>query len=80
MTIKGGKFAVGHFEIGVTEFENAWNTTCVWMTESGYEPGDGNPYELYYADPENHPEHKFVLDICIPVKYLNFGKVVLKSL
>ena len=68
MTIQGGKFAVGHFEIDVTEFENAWNTMCVWFTESGYEPGEGNSYEYYYADPENHPEHKFVLDICIPVK------------
>ncbi len=68
MTIKGGKYAVGHFEISVTEFENAWNTMCVWMTESGYEPGEGNPYELYYADPQNHPENKFVLDICIPLK------------
>lgn len=70
MTIKGGKYAVGHFEIDVAGFENAWNTMCVWMTESGYEPGEGNPYEFYYADPENHPEHKFVLDICIPVKTL----------
>mgnify|MGYP001436910159 FL=1 len=68
ITIKGGRYAVGHFEIDVTEFENAWNTMCVWMTESGYEPGEGNPYEFYYADPENHPEQKFVLDICIPVK------------
>jgi len=70
MAIKGGKYAVGHFEIDVTGFENAWNTMCVWMTESGYEPGEGNPYEFYYADPEDHPEHKFVLDICIPVKTL----------
>ena len=68
MTIPGGKYAVGHFEIDVTGFENAWNTMCVWMTESGFEPAEGNPYEYYYADPENHPEHKFVLDICIPVK------------
>jgi AraC family transcriptional regulator len=68
MTIKGGKYAVGHFEIKVTEFENAWNTMCVWFTESGYEPGEGNSYEYYYCDPENHPEQKFVLDICIPVK------------
>ena len=68
MTIKGGKFSVGHFEIDVTGFEKAWNTMCVWMTESGYEPGEGNPYEFYYVDPENHLEHKFVLDICIPVK------------
>jgi AraC family transcriptional regulator len=70
MTIKGGKFAVGHFEIDVTGFEKAWNTMCAWFTESGYEPGEGNPYEYYYCDPENHPEHKFVLDICIPVKAL----------
>ena len=70
MTIPKGKFAVGHFEISVTEFEQAWNTMCVWFTQSGYEPGDGNPYEFYYCDPENHPENKFVLDICIPVKRL----------
>lgn len=70
MTIKGGKYVVGHFEIKVTEFEQAWNTMCAWFTESGYEPGEDNPYEYYYCDPENHPEHKFVLDICIPVKTL----------
>jgi AraC family transcriptional regulator len=70
MTIPKGKFAVGHFEIKVTEFEEAWNTMCVWLTQSGYEPGEVNPYEYYYCDPENHPENKFVLDICIPVKRL----------
>ncbi|MCF8360983.1 MAG: AraC family transcriptional regulator [Prolixibacteraceae bacterium] len=70
ITIPGGKYAVGHFEILVTEFEEAWNTMCVWLTESGYEPGEGCPYEFYYCDPENHPENKFVLDICIPVKTL----------
>jgi len=70
MIIPAGKFAVGHFEIDVTQFEEAWNTMCVWFTESGYEPGEDNPYEFYYCDPENHPEHKFVLDICIPVKPL----------
>ncbi len=70
MTIPGGKYAVGHFEIKVTQFEEAWNTMCLWLTESGYEPGVGTPYEYYYCDPENHPENKFVLDICIPVKSL----------
>ncbi|MCB2195624.1 MAG: AraC family transcriptional regulator [Bacteroidetes bacterium] len=64
------KCAVGHFEIDVTEFEQAWNTMCLWVSESGYQPDDKNPYELYYADPEHHPENKFELDICIPVKPL----------
>jgi AraC family transcriptional regulator len=70
MTIPGEKYAVGHFEIKISQFEEAWNTMCVWLTESGYEPGEGNPYEYYYCDPKNHPENKFVLDICIPVKSL----------
>lgn len=68
LTIPAGKFAVGHFEIDVTEFEQAWNTMCLWFTESGYEPGTGNPYELYLNDHTKHPERKFILDICIPVK------------
>ncbi len=70
MSVAKGKYAVGHFEIDVTEFEQAWNTMCVWVSESGYQPDDNNSYELYYTDPENHPEHKFELDICIPVKPL----------
>ena len=70
MTVSGGKYAVGHFEIGEIEFEKAWNTMCLWLTESGYEPGEGYPYELYYNDHTKHPEHKFILDICIPVKNL----------
>ena len=72
MTIPGGKFAVGHFDIdNPTLFEEAWNTMCVWLTESGYEPGKGLSYEYYYdveGDDECH--HHFIFDICIPVKAL----------
>jgi AraC family transcriptional regulator len=68
MKLPGGKHMVGHFEIDVMEFEEAWNTMCVEMADSGYQPAEGNPYEYYYKDPADHPEHKFVLDICIPVK------------
>ncbi|MCD4834405.1 MAG: AraC family transcriptional regulator [Bacteroidales bacterium] len=70
LNVPAGKYAVGHFEIDVTEFEQAWNAMCIWVSESGYQPADENPYELYYEDPEHHPENKFVLDICIPVKPL----------
>jgi len=70
MTVAGGKYAVGRFEIGVMEFQQAWNTMCLWFTESGYEPADGCTYELYYNDHNQHPEKKFILDICIPVKLL----------
>lgn len=70
LQVESGKFAVGHFEIDVTEFEQAWNAMCLWVSENGYQPDDRNSYELYHADPKDHPENKFVLDICIPVKPL----------
>jgi len=69
-TIPAGKYAVGHFEIKETEFEQAWNTMCSWLTESGYQPGDGPTYEYYHNDYNEHPEHKFIVDICLPVKPL----------
>lgn len=68
--IAAGKYAVGHFEIKETEFEQAWNTMCSWLTESGYQPADSPTYEYYHNDYNEHPEHKFIVDICIPVKPL----------
>jgi AraC family transcriptional regulator len=70
MKLKSGKYAVGHFEIDEKGFEKAWNTMCLWLTESGYQPGEGHPYELYYNSPEEDTKRRFNLDICIPVKLL----------
>jgi AraC family transcriptional regulator len=68
LSVPAGKYVVGSFEISPMEFEEAWNTVCVWLSESGYQPADGNPYELYHNNHEEHPEKKFIVDICIPVK------------
>jgi AraC family transcriptional regulator len=70
MQIPGGKYVVGHFEISAMEFQQAWDSVCIWLSESGYQPADGNPYELYHNNHEEHPEKKFIVDICIPVKKL----------
>ncbi|HPS26243.1 MAG TPA: AraC family transcriptional regulator [Bacteroidales bacterium] len=70
MKLEGGKYAVGHFEIDEKGFEKAWNTMCLWFTESGYQPGNGYPYELYYNSPDEDTKRRFVLDICIPVQTL----------
>ncbi len=70
MVIPGGKCVVGHFELGMDEFQKAWNTMCHWFTESGYQQGDGCPYEIYYNDYTTHPQKKHIVDICIPVKPL----------
>jgi len=70
LSLPGGKYVVGSFEIDPTEFEPAWNAVCVWLSESGYQPADGNPYELYHNHMDDHPEKMFIVDICIPVKDL----------
>jgi AraC family transcriptional regulator len=70
MKLEGGKYAVGRFEIDEKGFEKAWNTMCLWFTESGYQPGEGYPYELYYNSPDEDTKRRFIFDICIPVKLL----------
>lgn len=68
MSIPGGKHFVGHFEIAQQEFKQAWDSVCLWLAESGYQPEDRGPYEIYHNNHEEHPEKKFLVDICIPVK------------
>jgi AraC family transcriptional regulator len=69
--IPAGKYAIAHFEITVDQYEDAWNTVFGgWLPESGYECVDGPCYEMYLNDAKDHPEHKCIVDICIPVKPL----------
>lgn len=71
MTVPGGKFAVGSFEIAHEQFAEAWDELMGrWLPESGYQPDDRPCYELYRNDPKTHPEGKFIVDICVPVKPL----------
>lgn len=71
MSIPGGSFAVGHFEIAVEQFGAAWNALMgEWLPSSGYQPDDRMCYEVYLNDREKHPEKKFIVDICEPVKPL----------
>ena len=69
MSIPGGLFAVAHVEINQDQFGEAWDKLMgEWLPESGYHPDDRPCYELYLNDPKQHPEGKFIVDICEPVK------------
>lgn len=71
MKISGGKYAVARFELATDEYEAAWDAVYgEWLPGSGYQPDDRLPYELYINDPEEHPERKCIVDICVPVKPL----------
>jgi len=72
MTIPGGLFAVAHAEIDASEFGAAWDRLVgEWMPANNVEPDYPSErvcYELYLNDHEQHPEKKFIVDICEPVK------------
>jgi AraC family transcriptional regulator len=69
MVVPGGKFAVGHFELGMDEYGLAWEAMAGgWLPESGYQFDDRLAFEIYRNNPEEHPEKKCVVDICVPVR------------
>lgn len=71
LKIIGGKYAICRFEILKDDFENAWNAMYgEWLPQSGYLPDDKPSFELFYNDPYKHPEHKHIVDLCIPVKLM----------
>ncbi len=67
-TITSGKYAVCHFEITCEGFFKAWEDAFAWLIDSGHECDDKPCYELYHNNGEEHPEGKWIVDICIPLK------------
>ncbi len=71
MNIEGGKYAVGHFELAVDEYQQAWNYLfSQWLPESGYQVDNRPCFEMYLNSPEEHPENKHLVDIHVPIKPL----------
>ncbi len=67
-TIEPTKCAISRLEIAPYEFQTAWESNFVWMSENGYKKADQDPFEIYYNNPEDHPEGKCIVDLCIPVQ------------
>ena len=61
------KCIVANYEIKITEFQQAWESTFVWMNEHGYKRAIIDPFEIYYNNPKENPE-KCIVDICIPIE------------
>ncbi len=68
MDIQKGRFVVGHFVISPDQFQKAWDSLCVWVLENGYAFRDGDFFEVYRNDYRKHPERKFIVDLCVPIK------------
>jgi AraC family transcriptional regulator len=67
-SINPGKCIVSRFEITPNEFQQAWESSFVWMSENGYRKGEKDPFEIYYNNAQEHPENKFIVDLCIPIQ------------
>ncbi len=68
VTIKKCKCIVGRFEITPNDFEKSWSGLFVWMNHNGYKKAEENPFEIYHNDFRKHPEHKFIVDLYIPIQ------------
>lgn len=66
-TIDAGKTVVGRFIIEPIEFEKAWSSLFIWMSEKGYKTSGKRPFEIYHNLYTEHPEKKCVVDMCIPI-------------
>lgn len=67
-TIKEDTYAVGKFEIGFSEFAEAWGGMMFWIEENGYTVNNERDcYEIYHNDFRTHPENKCILEICVSV-------------
>jgi len=71
MTLPGGTYAAAYAEIEITQYGEAWDRLFSdWLPESGYQPDDRPCYELYLNNPDEHPEHKHIVEICEPIRPL----------
>ncbi len=61
------KCIVSRLEITPFEFQQAWESSFAWMIENGYKKSEVDPFEIYYNNAAEHPENKFIVDLCIPI-------------
>jgi AraC family transcriptional regulator len=65
MEVEQVKYVAARFNIGITEFQQAWDWVYgKWLPASGYQPADGPCFEMY---PEPMKADKFTVDICVPL-------------
>lgn len=63
-----GKFGVGHFEIGLMKYADAWQHMYQeWLFKSKERARDSFPFELYVTEPPKNFKGKSLTDIYIPI-------------
>lgn len=69
MTLPGGDYAMGHFEVPTEGIGPAWQAMMAdWLPQSGYQMDDRPCFEICHNRPADHPEGLHIIDICVPVR------------
>ena len=69
MNIPGGAYAVARFELDTEQYSEAWGAMYShWLPQSGYESDSRPAFERFLNNPEEHPEHKHIVELHVPVK------------
>lgn len=72
LTIAGGAYAVARCDLSKDAFETAWSFMYrKWLLQSGFLPDDKPAFELLLNNPDDHPENRYIVDICLPVTPAN---------
>lgn len=71
MAMAGGATAVARFELDADQYAQAWGAVYGgWLPSSGYQPDDRPAYERCLNNPDEHPDKKHLVEICVPVRPL----------
>lgn len=73
MTLEGGLYAVGHFQIQQDQYGDAWDYMYQeWIAGSGYVPRDYSPFEVYRNVPTTGDNNIHQVDIYLPIEPILF--------
>lgn len=73
MTLEGGLYAVGHFQIQQDQYGDAWDYMYQeWISGSGYVPRDYSPFEVYRSVPRDEDDVIHHVDIYLPIEPILF--------
>ena len=74
-----GLYAIGHFEIGIGEIPTAWSLMYTLTSKHQCKPRPGKTFEVYQSNPDQHPEGKCKVDLCIPVQMVDLSTMEKKA-
>jgi AraC family transcriptional regulator len=69
MEIGAGLHALAHVTVAAQEITRVYHAIYGhWLPGSGLQPTDRPTYEIYLQTPDQHPQGKYELEVCVPVE------------